>query len=109
PFGTGGNNQTTTAHFTTYLHNLGKSWKSYQEDIDTDAAGNVLATNQWISPISNRSGTYTTVANAYNGSKQYDYAVKHNPMAFFTDTNGGNNATTTNPAAVHYAPLQQLQ
>src|SRR4029077_1780741 len=36
-------------------------------------------------------------------------AVKHNPMAFFTDTNGGNNATSSNPAAVHYAPLQQLQ
>ena len=84
---------------TTYLHNAGFTWKSYQEDIDTDSAGNVLPQSQWISPITNRSGTYTTVANSYNGSKQYDYAVKHNPPAFFTDTNGGYNLTSTNPAA----------
>jgi phosphatidylinositol-3-phosphatase len=109
PYGTNGNNQNTTAHLSTYLQQAGHSWKSYQEDIDTDSAGNVLPHNQWISPINNRSGTYTTVANSYNGRKQYDYAVKHNPMAFFTDTNGGNNATFTNPAAVYYAPLQQLQ
>ncbi|HEY2120352.1 MAG TPA: alkaline phosphatase family protein [Candidatus Acidoferrum sp.] len=29
-------------------------------------------------------------------------------MAFFTDTNGGNDTTTSNPLAGHYAPLQQL-
>jgi phosphatidylinositol-3-phosphatase len=109
PYGSGGNNQNTTAHLSSYLQHAGHTWKSYQEDIDTDSAGNVLPQSQWISPINNRSGTYTTVANSYNGSRQYDYAVKHNPMAFFTDTNGGNNATSSNPAAVHYAPLQQLQ
>jgi len=112
PYNTNGtnlNNQTTTNHLTTYLHNAGFTWKSYQEDIDTDSAGNVLPQSQWISPITNRSGTYTTVANAYNGSKQYDYAVKHNPSAFFSDTNGGYNLTSTNPARTYYAPLQQLQ
>jgi hypothetical protein len=109
PYGSGGNNQNTTAHLSTLLQQAGHTWKSYQEDIDTDSAGNVLPQSQWISPINNRSGTYTTVANSYNGSRQYDYAVKHNPTAFFTDTNGGNNATSSNPAAVHYAPLQQLQ
>jgi hypothetical protein len=109
PYGSGGTNQNTTAHLATYLQRAGHTWKSYQEDIDTDAAGYVLPQSQWISPINNRSGTYTTVANAYNGSKRYDYAVKHNPPAFFSDTNGGNNASPSNPAAVHYAPLQQLQ
>jgi hypothetical protein len=29
-------------------------------------------------------------------------------MVFFTDTNGGNNPTPTNPLSAHYAPLQQL-
>jgi hypothetical protein len=29
-------------------------------------------------------------------------------MVFFDDTNGGNNATPTNPLFTHYAPLQQL-
>jgi hypothetical protein len=105
----GGTNQNTNYHLSNMLSNVGVSWKSYQEDIDTDSAGNVLPQNQWISPISNRSGTYTTVANTYNGSKQFDYAAKHNPQVFFTDTNGGNNATPSNPASANYAPLQQLQ
>ena len=47
--------------------------------------------------------------NAYNGSHQFDYAAKHNPMAFFSSTNGGNDSTSSNPLAQHYAPLQQLQ
>jgi hypothetical protein len=29
-------------------------------------------------------------------------------MVFFTDTNGGNDKTTSNPLASHYAPLQKL-
>ena len=29
-------------------------------------------------------------------------------MLFFTDTNGGNNSTPSNPLSAHYAPLQQL-
>ena len=29
-------------------------------------------------------------------------------MVFFTDTNGGNNATPANPLSTQYAPLQQL-
>jgi hypothetical protein len=46
--------------------------------------------------------------NEYNASLQYNYAPKHNPMVFFTDTNGGDNITTNNPLRFHYAPLQQL-
>ena len=64
----GGTNQTTTNHLSTLLTNAGVTWKSYQEDIDTDAAGNVLPKSQWTSPITSRSGTYTTVANAYNAA-----------------------------------------
>ncbi len=30
-------------------------------------------------------------------------------MAYFSDTNGGNDTTPANPAAANYAPLQQLQ
>jgi hypothetical protein len=46
--------------------------------------------------------------NDYNGSNQFNYAAKHNPMVFFTDTNGGNDSTIANPLSSHYAPLQQL-
>src|SRR5215472_16910190 len=59
PYGPGGTNQTTTQHFSTLLNQSGKTWRSYQEDIDTDAAGHVRPKSQWISPIQNRSGTYT--------------------------------------------------
>ena len=56
-----------------------------------------------------QSGVFTALeVNAYNYSNQYNYASKHNPMVFFTDTNGGCNATTSNPLRLHYAPLQQL-
>src|SRR5207253_10658913 len=37
------------------------------------------------SPIHSASGTNGPV-NPFNGSTQYNYAVKHNPMAFFADT-----------------------
>jgi len=97
----GGTNLNTTNHVSTLLSNSRKPWKSYQEDIDTDAAGNVLPKSQWTSPINNRSGNYTSVANATNGNLQFDYAAKHNPQIFFTDTNGGNDATpaTRSPAS----------
>jgi hypothetical protein len=120
PFGPGGTNQNTSAHLTGLMNNAGVSWKSYQEDTDLakDASGKltstVLPSSQWTSPITNVSGTNAPsgstpgYTNPYNGSNQYDYAVKHNPMAYFTDTNGGNNATSSNPAAKNYAPLQQL-
>ena len=112
---TGGTNQDTTQHLVTLLSKAGKTWKSYQEDIDLtkNALGQltnvVLPESQWTSPINSISGIFAPgTANQWNGSSQYNYAVKHNPMAFFTDSNGGNDATTANPERLQYAPLQQL-
>ncbi len=63
-------------------------------------------------PYASFSGTSSTYTNPYNGSNQFNYAAKHNPQLFFTDTNGGTATTpdtsTTNPFAQDYAPLQQL-
>jgi hypothetical protein len=58
----------------------------------------------------NSGGVFTAPpgVNAYNYSNQYNYAAKHNPMVFFTDTNGGCNTTPSNPLSRNYAPLQQL-
>jgi hypothetical protein len=60
----------------------GITWKSYQEDVQYST-----------SPLTSVSGTggtapsgVTVTTNPYNGTKQYNYAVKHNPMAFFTDS-----------------------
>lgn len=107
----GGTNQNTHQHLSGLLNDHSVAWRSYQEDVDVDASNNVLPHNQWVSPISSFSGTRGAGAtpNAYNGSLQYNYAAKHNPTIFFTDTNGGNDPTAANPAAQYYAPMQQLQ
>jgi hypothetical protein len=109
----GGTDQDTPLHLATLLTSAGKSWKSYQEDIDlTPAAGGLsnvpLPKDQWTVPISSFSGSFVSGVNAFNGSPQYNYAAKHNPMVLFTDSNGGNNPTTSNPLSSQYAPLQQL-
>ncbi|HTA45147.1 MAG TPA: alkaline phosphatase family protein [Bryobacteraceae bacterium] len=106
---TGGTEKTTSQNLSNYLQIAGHSWKSYQEDTDIDLTSNtVLPQSQWTVPLSSHSGNFTTGVNAYNGSTQYNYAAKHNPMVFFTSTSGGNNPTPSNPLTVHYAPLQQL-
>ena len=106
------------------LQSSGSSWRSYQEDTDlltttgqninipgaTGSLTNTVASNSAFTvPLTNFSGTSSSYTNAYNGSHQYNYAAKHDPQAFFTATNGGNNSTSSNPEAQFYAPLQQLQ
>ncbi|HSU32713.1 MAG TPA: alkaline phosphatase family protein [Bryobacteraceae bacterium] len=112
---TGGTNQNTNLHLSALLTRAGKTWKSYQEDIDLtpNSSGQLtnapLPENMWTVPLSSFSGRFATgFANTFNGSNQYNYAAKHNPMLFFTDTNGGDNPTPSNPLSPHYAPLQQL-
>ena len=96
-------------------------WKSFQEDIDLTPAsgtvnqpgansltGTVASQNQWTVPLTGFSGTSSAYTNPYNGSHQYNFAPKHDGQLFFTDTNGGDNTTPSNPEAQYYAPLQQL-
>ena len=104
----------------------GETWRSYQEDVDQvptsgsvnqPAANSLTSTvapkNQWTVPTTSFSGTSTAYTNPYNGSDQYNYAVKHNPFPFFIATNGGTatapNTSPSNPQSQNYAPLQQLQ
>jgi phosphatidylinositol-3-phosphatase len=105
------NSQNTSLHLTALLTDAGKTWRSYQEDIDLTPDGltldNVPLPESDV-PLKSFSGFFASGVNAYNGSKQYNYAAKHNPMVFFDDTNGGNNTTTSNPLRTQYAPLQQL-
>jgi phosphatidylinositol-3-phosphatase len=112
---TGGTNQNTNLHLSNLLTQAGKTWKSYQEDIDLTANSASQLTNvvlpqfDWTVPLTSFSGIFAPgTSNQFNGSNQYNYAAKHNPQVFFTDTNGGNNATPSNPLSSHYAPLQQL-
>ena len=115
PFSSSGpTNQNTTRHLVTFLTQAGKTWKSYQEDIDLTSSGGLLTNvpllqNEWTVPLASFSGNFAPGSfNAYNGSTQYNYAAKHNPMVFFTDSNGGNDSTPANPLSKQYAPLQQL-
>jgi phosphatidylinositol-3-phosphatase len=107
-------NQNTTQHLVTFLTNAGKTWRSYQEDTDLTTVGGQLTNvplprDQWTVPIKSISGTFAPGSfNQFNGSNQFNYAAKHNPQVFFTDSNGGNDATTANPLRTQYAPLQQL-
>ena len=107
------NNQDNQLHLTRLLDRCGVSWKSYQEDIDLTPDGTaldnvVLPPSQWTSPIVSFSGNFVHGTNQFNGSTQYNYAVKHNPQAFFTDSNGGDDTTTANVRRLQFAPLQQL-
>ncbi|HEV2132917.1 MAG TPA: alkaline phosphatase family protein [Terracidiphilus sp.] len=110
------NVQTTTQHLSALLQRAGKTWKSYQEDTDLTTLGNgnltnlPLSQNQWTVPLVSLSGLFDagSMLNEYSATLQYNYAPKHNPMVFFTDTNGNGDATTANPMRFHYAPMQQL-
>jgi hypothetical protein len=105
----GGNNQ-DTINLSGLLQKAGISWKSYQEDIDlTTDKSEVLPRDQWTVPLSSFSGTLDTYTNPYNGSHQYNFATKHDGQLFFTDTNGGNDPTPSNPEVSHYSPLQRLK
>ncbi|HWA95642.1 MAG TPA: hypothetical protein VG844_13655 [Terracidiphilus sp.] len=110
------NAQNDKDHLSGLLQKHGRTWKSYQEDIDLMTVNGKLTNtplpaNQWTVPLLSNSGSFPADSNLneYNATYQYNYAAKHNPMVFFEDTNGGNNLSTSNPLVKHYAPLQQLK
>jgi phosphatidylinositol-3-phosphatase len=116
PFSTKGQTvQSTSQHLAALLEKAGKTWRSYQEDIDLtpNDGGQLINTplprDQWTVPLVSSSGVFAGgPLNQYNGSNQYNYGVKHDPMAFFVDTDGDDITTVANPVAANYAPLQQL-
>ena len=84
-----GNIFTNVPHLTGQLNSVGVTWKNYQEDYQISGNG----------PTHSASGTLPAgQTNPYNGSNQYNYAEKHNPMAFFSDT-----------ATQNVYPISQLQ
>jgi phosphatidylinositol-3-phosphatase len=112
------NNQDGVLHLATLLDLAGKTWRSYQEDIDltpgagqpTNTAGSQLNNvvpprSQWTVPLTSFSGTFVSGVNQFNGSNQFNYAAKHNPMVLFSDTNGGNDATPAWPTTTGSLPI----
>lgn len=62
-------------HLVAQLDAAGIPWNNYQEDVQ-------LST----SPTNSASGTNAPTPNPFYGTAQFNYAVKHNPMAFFADS-----------------------
>jgi hypothetical protein len=81
----GAGNIISATSLTGQLSAHGISWNSYQEGVQFSTTGGMTSA----------SGTNASYTNPFNGSHQYNYAVKHNPMAFFTDSNGKPNAFRT--------------
>jgi hypothetical protein len=119
----------TGENFCALLQNNGISWRAYVEgtgllnsnglDFNTNTtSGGATLTNN-IAPLGTRtvplvsfSGNSTTYTNEYNGTHQYNFAVKHTGSLFFPATNGSTvttaNTSATNIEISHYAPLEQL-
>ena len=107
------NSQDNQLHLVRLLTQAGRTWRSYQEDTDlTKVSGQltnvVLPKSQWTVPLTGFSGNFVSGVNQFNGSTQFNYAAKHNPQLFFTDSSGGDDPTPDNPLSRNYAPLQQL-
>jgi hypothetical protein len=68
--------------FTGQLTQKGISWNNYQEDVQYSTSPLVSASG--TGGVAPSGATVTT--NPYNGTQQYNYAVKHNPAAFFADS-----------------------
>jgi len=116
PFDTRGpTNQDTHLHLSNLLTQAGHTWRSYQEDIDLVRNAAKALTNvprpkdQWTVPLKSINGNFAAgFVNDFYLTSQFNYAAKHNPQVYFTDTNGGNDTTSANPLSSNYAPLQQL-
>src|SRR6516162_9959497 len=98
------NNQENQLNLVRLLAHARKTWRSYQEDTDLVSVGGqltntVLPRSQWTVPLTSFSGNFAIGVNQFNGSTQFNYAAKHNPQVFFTDSNGGDDPTSANPLA----------
>ncbi len=74
----------TVQHFVHQLDAAGISWHNYEEDVE------------YTTPIVSKSGARPNGTNAYNGSTQYSYVCKHNPMCFWTNSWKENVSSLTN-------------
>ena len=86
----GNHNIITSPSMTGLMTAKGVTWNSYQEDVQYSSSPLVSASGTGGSP-----NGVTVTANPYNGTLQSNYAVKHNPMAFFTDSNSAPNVGLT--------------
>src|SRR5215813_14146975 len=85
------NNLDNQLHLVGLLTKAGRTWLSYQEDTDLVTVNGQLTNvvrprNQFTVPLTSFSGNFASGVNQFNGSTQFNYAAKHNPQVFFTDS-----------------------
>jgi hypothetical protein len=73
------------------LTGAGVSWKNYQEDVQYSASPTGALSTSGTGGTA-PSGVAVT-SNPYYGTAQYNYASKHNPAVFFTDSNSAKPST----------------
>jgi hypothetical protein len=71
-------------HLSGQLTSAGIPWRVYEEDVQYSPSTTTSANGSGV-PV-----------NPYNGTTEFNYAAKHNPMAFFTDTQNKNCYPLTN-------------
>ncbi|HLG86120.1 MAG TPA: alkaline phosphatase family protein [Alphaproteobacteria bacterium] len=80
----GAHNIISSPSVTGLLSSKGITWNNYQEDVQYSASPTGLTS------ASGTGGTapsgLAVASNPYYGTSQYNYAAKHNPAAFFTDS-----------------------
>ena len=116
----------TTESLSGLIEAAGLTWQSYTEgtqlyntssvNATTSGSGNLTANpvpkTLWSVPLISFSGSNASYTNPYNGSNQWNTAIKHTGQCFFTQTNGStvntSNSSPSNVEAFHYPPLAQL-
>ena len=116
----------TTQNLSGLMEAAGVTWKSYTEGTqlyntngvnNTTTSGGTLTASAvpqslWSVPLFSFSGSNASYVNPYNGSNQWNTAIKHTGQCFFTATNGSTinigNSLPSNVEAFHYPPLAQL-
>jgi hypothetical protein len=79
---------TKVPSLTALMQAKGKSWTSFQEDMQYSTAYQATGV-----PTSSASGVDPSYTNPYNGSHQYNFAVKHDGSLFFSATNSPSEAS----------------
>jgi hypothetical protein len=117
----------STQNLSGLLQAAGINWRSYTEEsnqlntggTNANLGGTPTATaapsSMWTVPLASFSGTNAAYVNPYNGSNQWNLAVKHTGSMFFADTNGTSSLTVANTGtypsnseALNYSPLPDL-
>jgi phosphatidylinositol-3-phosphatase len=107
---TGGTNQNTSLHLSNLLTRAGKTWKSYQEDIDLTRNGAGQLTNvtlprfDWTVPLSSFSGVFAAgTMNQFNADDtvaDYNWITPNQFNDMHTTLSAGYKGLTGDPAKI---------